>query len=180
MQEFAKKNLKIILSCALFALILVYVFKYANFNLQKLLSISPENFFLLSVWSIILLFFNGATLKLSMEAFKGRISFREAFYISQYFSLFNFLPLKAGVIAEGAYLKLKHGFPVNKYIAGTVLVYLANFFIYLLIGAFLVLFFDFSRIFQIIRPLYLYFAQNGKHALIQVSHKLILSPVITR
>lgn len=150
-----KSNLKVILSYALFIFLLIYIFKYADFDIQKLASISLWDFILLSIWSIAFLIFNGITLKLSMEAFKGKISFSKAFYISQYFSLFNYLPLKAGIIAEGAYLKVKYNFPLNKYIVGTILVYLANFFVYFLAGIPLIIFFDFSRVFQIIRPLYL-------------------------
>ncbi len=152
-----KNNLKIILSYALFVFLLLYIFKYADFDIQKMTSISLWNFFLLSVLSIIALLQNAAALKLSLAVFKKIISFREAFYISQYFSLFNYLPLKAGIIAEGAYLKIKHNFPVNKYIAGSILVYLTNFFVYFLVGAWLIIFFDFSRVFEAINPVYFIF-----------------------
>lgn len=150
-----RKNAKIILSYTLFIFILVYIFKYTNFEFDKLLSISLGDFFILSFLSIVILFLNSYVLKLVMEAFRGKIALSDAFYISQYFGLFNYLPLKAGIIAEGTYLRVKHDFPVNKYIAGTVLVYLANFLTYFLVGAVLILIFDFSRVFQIIQPLYL-------------------------
>lgn len=149
------KKLKIIISYVLFALVLIYIFKYASFDLNKLASVSLWNFFIISSFSIFLLLFNGAALKLVIETFKGEIAFGESFYISQYFSLFNYLPLKAGIIAEGTYLKMKHNFPINKYISGTILAYLTNFLIYFLVGAPLILFFDFSRVFQIISPVYL-------------------------
>ncbi len=150
-----KKNIKVILSYALFIFLLIYIFKYANFDFHKLISVSLRDFLILSILSIIPFFLNGSTLKLSMAIFKNQIAFSEAFYVSQYFSLFNYLPLKAGIIAEGTYLKIKHGFPINKYIAGAILVYLANFLIYFLVGAPLILFFDFSRVFKIISPVYL-------------------------
>lgn len=149
-----KKNIKVILSYALFIFLLIYIFKYADFDIQKLASISLWNFFLLSVLSIITLLQNAATLKLSLAVFKKEISFCESFYISQYFSLFNYLPLKAGIIAEGAYLKIKHNFPVNKFITATILVYLSNFFVYFLVGIWLIIFFDFSQVFKAINPVY--------------------------
>ncbi|MBI5079623.1 flippase-like domain-containing protein [Candidatus Wolfebacteria bacterium] len=139
----------------LFLLLIFYILRFTNFDWHVLRSISAGYFWVLSFISVIFLVQNGIGLKLIVGFFKSKIGFIEAFHLSQFFDLLNYLPFKAGMIALGAHLKRNHNLPMNKYAAGTILVYTLNSIIYFIVGGWLVYFYNFSAIFRVVSPLYL-------------------------
>jgi uncharacterized membrane protein YbhN (UPF0104 family) len=116
-------------------LMVVGLLHYTNFDPRVLGTISPLHIGLIGGLTFLLLLHNAIGLVIFMSLFRYTISFFEAWHISQFYSLLNYLPLKAGLIGEAAHLKMRYGFPINTFVLGTVVIYALNFLAYGLLSA---------------------------------------------
>lgn len=139
----------------IFFLILVFIFKYADFDLSRLKLFTFFDIAMISIITVLMLVQNSVGLKFQMAIFNFSIKLKEAFFISQFYALLNYLPLKAGLIGEAAQLKMKYGFALNKFILSGIIIYVLNVLSFILIGAFIFLYYDFSFLFEVINIWYL-------------------------
>ena len=99
-------------------------------DLKPLISISPQNIVLLIISSLFFRLVSGYNFKILMLFFNIRLSFKEWFGLTAISTMTNYLfPVKAGMVAQAAYLKKRHLFSYTHFLSS---------FIVFLIFAFLV------------------------------------------
>ncbi len=94
-------------------------------QLYNLIDISALGVFLLVLLAISGIVIRGIINRLFYNDLGSLLSLTESTGLAAVNTLGNLLPLSAGLLAKGAYLREKHGIPVRKYFSATIALFIA-------------------------------------------------------
>jgi uncharacterized protein (TIRG00374 family) len=118
-------------------------------GLKKIFEVSLVSVLLISFLKMVNVFFRGLKLKIATKLYGANLEFKEWFGLNYVVTLGNYLtPFKAGTSAMAVYLKKKYGFPYTFWVSLIGVLFLAQCFIFGLLGFFLVLFLPFLEEFR--------------------------------
>jgi len=127
----------------LLVLVSLFIVPYTVLNQRELVnsffSIEPKIIGFLCFFVFISLVLNGVKIYFLQRIFDTKIRLTESVALASVNALWNYLPFTGGLVARGAYLKKKHGFPWSRFLSVVVASYLISFFAFGLFGFFVTL-----------------------------------------
>lgn len=100
----------------LLIVLVVYIITQNSVDFTVIKHLSAFDLFVISALSIITFLISAATMKINLAYFGVKEKFYTLFHLSNTANLLNYLPLKAGIITTGAYLKSKYKLSINKFV----------------------------------------------------------------
>lgn len=135
---------KKVVAYIILAIILAFVFKYLVDNPQifdKLRNLNISEFFVLSLFVVLVLIVNGFRAKILTEIFtNSKLSFKEWFGLSTLNTLGNYSPFQGGFVARGYYLKNYYKIPYSHFASSILTSTLLTFSTFSFLSALAILF----------------------------------------
>lgn len=139
MARLFKKSIPYLITIILIAII-IYLLGDQRKELSKIIMLSTNTILYVVGIFVIFQFGQAIILKLMLKSADQFLSIKEAFYLVSLRSFLNYLPLNAGMVSVGMYMKKSENFPLSQYLGLMVGVVILSFLSHGIVGLLVLLY----------------------------------------